>query len=132
MLYGEFLNGIEREHTQGTAYAYKVINNLYMEDKLKTHEDCYNFFNRNRNDFLWVDELNLGKGKKAVKPDNLTEEITEERAIEIINGEYGFERDKIEICATPYFDAWDFNFIVFSVKGYARVMQDGALYDVWR
>ncbi|MEG2081437.1 MAG: hypothetical protein RRZ68_07750, partial [Oscillospiraceae bacterium] len=108
MLYREFLNSIEREHTQGTTYAYKVINNLYMENRLKTHEDCYNFFNKNKNDFLWVDELILGKGKKAVKPDNLTEEITDERAIEIINGEYGFERDKIEICATPYFDAWDF------------------------
>lgn len=132
MLYSEFLTGIEKEHSEGTAYAYEVINKLYMEDQLKDHQEAFKYFNDNRNEFMWVNDLNIGNGKRINKSEHLKEIIPNDEAIEIINKEFGFEKDKIIICSTPYFEAWDDNFIVFLVKGYSRVFHSGELYDVLR
>lgn len=132
MLYSEFLNGINKEHGEGTAFAYQVINKLYMDDKIRTQADCFRFFNRYASDFMWVNDINLTNGMKAEKPKNLHESISYEEAIEIISEWYGFEADKIIICHTPYYAATDFNYIVFSVKRYERVLLNGELYDVSR
>jgi hypothetical protein len=100
MLYSEFLIGTNNEgngHLESLQYAYEVINQLYMTDKLKTHEECYECYLRNRYDFQWIDDLEIGPGGR--KAENTCKEIIDsEKAKDIINDEFGFERDKIKIC----------------------------------
>jgi hypothetical protein len=133
MLYGEFLIGTDNEgkgHLESLQHAYEVINALYMNDKLKTKEDCYECYRRNKNDFSWIDELDIGRGQKA--ENTCKRIISEEEAKNIINEQFAFERDKIEICGTAYYEATDWNFIRFMVKGYSRVYWNDGLYDVLR
>lgn len=132
MLYDEFLKGINENHSNGTLYAYDKINRLYMNDKLKTKNDCYKEYEANRNDYMWVNEMNIGQGRNAKKSEDLNSIITNERAREIISNEFGFDEQYIEICGLPYFEVWDYNHIAFMVKGYARVYNNGELYDIYR
>ena len=130
MLLEEFLAGIGREATDATVYAYKVINGLYMTDTLETKESAYDFFKRNRNDFNWIDELDIGRGGKVIN--TCKKLMDEEKAKKLINGWFCFEIDKIEICGPAYYEATDWNFIRFMVKGYSRVLWNDALYDIYR
>lgn len=132
MLYDEFLDGIGKESSDSTNYAYKVINELYMKDRLATKEEAYEFYNRNKHSFDWLDNLQIGIAKSIKKPDNLTMIISEEEAKKIINEEFCFEIDKIVICGTPYFEAYDFNWIIFDIKNYPRIYMDGMLYDIYK
>ena len=75
MLYSEFLHGINysRKATDGTLYAYEVINRMYMEDKLNTHEECYNYFDIHKDEFLFIDNpLYIGNKRYIERPENLT------------------------------------------------------------
>lgn len=132
MLYEEFLKGTESEPSESTRYAYRVINKLYMEDEIKTKTEAYKFYKRCKEDFDWIDKLEIGHGESVKKNDRLKCIISDDEAKRIINKEFCFEIDKIDICSTPYFEAYDFNFIVFIVKGYPRVYIDGKLYDIYR
>jgi hypothetical protein len=58
--------------------------------------------------------------------------ISSDEAKNIIHDQFCFERDKIEICGPAYYEATDWNFIRFMVKGYSRVYCNDSLYDVWR
>jgi hypothetical protein len=131
MLYDEFLKGTGKEPSEGMNYAYKVINQLYMGDQINSHEDVFNYYSKYKNNFDWVDELAIGHGNTAKKPGHLNGIISEEKAKEIINKEFCFEIDKIEVCSTPYFEAYDFNHIVFMVNRYPRVYSNGTLYDIY-
>ncbi len=135
MLYSEFLHGINysRKATDGTLYAYEVINRMYMEDKLNTHEECYNYFDIHKDEFLFIDNpLYIGNKRYIERPENLTTAIDDKRAIEIIAEEFCFDKSKIEICGQAYFDAWDFNFIIFkTLKDDVYLMKDSELYQVW-
>jgi hypothetical protein len=131
MLYSEFLNGTESTPSDATAYAYDVINKMYMADKLTDHKSCYDYYKSHKGTFTWVNDLDIGHGFNAKKSSNLNELITEQRAKEIINKEFCFELDKIEIVGCAYFDVWDFNHIVFTVKGYPRAYNNGQLYDIY-
>ena len=135
MLYSEFLHGINysRKPTDGTLYAYEVINRMYMEDKLNTHEECYNYFDIHKDEFLFIDNpLYIGNKHYIERPENLTTAVDDERAIEIIAEEFCFDKSKIKICGQAYFDAWAFNFIIFkTVKGDVYLMKDSELYQVW-
>jgi hypothetical protein len=130
MLYREFLTGTDREASDGMAYAYEKINHLYMTDKLRFKEDCFECFKRNINDFLWVDELDIG-GRKAENHCNAGDLISEENAKKEIAEEFGFDLNKIEICGPAYYSCSDLNFIRFIVSSYSWVMEDGQLYSVW-
>jgi hypothetical protein len=136
MLYEEFLKGIGKDPSEAMHYAYKKINAIYMNNglysSLKTKEDAYNYYNHYKDDYEWVDSLYIGNKKYIKKEDNLTRIISEDEAKKIINEEFCFELDKIDICATAYYEATDFNHIVFMVNGYARVFSEGELYDIWR
>ena len=130
MLYTEFLNGIDRSDSEAMQHAYKVMNGRYMEDGFDTKEDVYIFFNRwEHSTFNWIDDLCIGKGKKA--KNSCKTGITEEEAIIIINGLFCFESDKIQICGAAYYEATDLNFIRFEVNGYRRVFCDDTLWDIW-
>jgi hypothetical protein len=134
MLYGEFLTGTDNEgnsHLESIQYAYEVINRLYMKDILATHEDCYEFYRRNRYDFQWIDELKIGP--RGAKAENTCKKIISgDEAKDLINEQFAFERDKIEICGPAYYEATDWNFIRFMVKGYPRIYWNDSLYDIWR
>lgn len=133
MLYSEFLKGINRNHSEGTAFAYRVINKLYMDDKINTQADCFKAFKQDPDRFLWVDdEIYLGHGKTAKKPANLTEEISFDEAIDRISDEFGFAKEKIIICSTPYYFATDMQYIIFSVRNYTWAWLNGDIYEVWR
>lgn len=132
MLYDEFLKGIGKQASEAMAYAYKVINKMYMDEKLKSKLEAYGYYSQHQNDFNWIDDLNIGHGWNAKKSDGLTTIITEEEAKKIINEEFCFEIDKMEICGTPYFEVYDYNHICFMVKGYPRVYNNGMLYDIHR
>lgn len=132
MLYKEFLIGIGKKPSEGMIYAYKTINELYMSDQINTHKDAFKYYSRYKNDFDWVDELDIGHRHTAKKLEHLTGIISEDKAKEIINKEFCFEIDKIQVCGTPYFEAYDFNHIAFIINGYPRVYSNGDLYDIQR
>jgi hypothetical protein len=134
LLYSEFLEGTGKPESEGMAYAYKVINKLYQDDKLGSKLEAYGYYSKNRTDFNWLDEMYIGHSQYCPKPEGLTASdiISEEAAKKIINKEFCFEIDKIEICGTPYYYATDFNYITFMVRGYARVFINGDLHDIYR
>lgn len=87
--------------------------------------------------------------------DHTTRELTDEEAADMIASEFGFDRSKIVIVhevityeinrhrqlrkvgTTPrkaLFNAWDWNYIVFNIKGNVTMgweMHDGALQQYW-
>ena len=133
MLYTEFLTGIERDHSEGTAFAYRVINKFYMDDKIHTQADCFKMFNQNPDNFLWVDsKIHLTNGMIAEKPANLAEEISFDEAIDRINDEFGFAKEKIIICSTPYYFATDMQYIIFAVRNHIWAWLNGDIYEVSR
>lgn len=132
MLYNEFLKGTGKEPSEGMIYAYQIINELYMSDQLNSHDEAFKYYSRHKYDFEWVDELDIGRGYTAKKLDHLNGIISEDKAKDIINKEFCFEIDKIQVCGTPYFEAYDFNHIVFIVNGYSRAYSNGTLYDIVR
>ena len=130
MLYEEFLKGIEREGTEATQYAFKLINRAYMGDKFLTKEQAYESFLRNSNNYDWIDVLDVGHGRKV---ENTCKTLMDEKdARNLINEWFGFELDKIEICGQAYYEATDWNLIRFMVKGYPRVLWNDQLYDIYR
>ena len=62
---------------------------------------------------------------------NCATEISEERAIVEINREWGFERSKIKIIGTPYYDATDWHFIRFDCCCMTWLWFNGNLHQVY-
>jgi hypothetical protein len=136
MLYEEFLRGTNNEdrgHLESVWAAYEFLNKRYMGDDryLRTKEDCYKCYLENyRHDFDWIDDPDIGLEWKI--ENTCKRIISAGEATNIINEWFGFERDKIIICGKAYYEATDWNYIRFIVKGYTRVLWNDRLYDVWR
>lgn len=71
-------------------------------------------------------------GPKRWVVNNCGEEISAERAMQIVNEEWGFEAGRIEILGTPYYDATDWNFIRFRCAGVDWVMHNDSLDQVYQ
>lgn len=71
-------------------------------------------------------------GPKRWAVNNCGEEIPTERAKQIINDEWGFEINRIEILGTPYYDATDWNFIHFRCANVDWVMHNDSLDQVYQ
>jgi len=137
MLYDEFLTGIATHDykpcsSPAIEYAYQIINALYMADKLDSKEAAIIYYHRYIDRFSWLDELSIGHGHNAKKSDSLTARITDEEAKQLINREYCFELEHIQICGPAYYAATDWNHIPFMIKGYARIYSNGSLWDIYR
>lgn len=70
-------------------------------------------------------------GPKQWKISTCDEVISEDRALLLINSEFGFEASRIRLLGTPYYDATDWNFIRFRCGPYDWLMQDGELYQIY-
>lgn len=71
-------------------------------------------------------------GPKRWAVNNCGETISEERAILLLNSEWGFEASRIKLLGTPYYDATDWNFIPFRCGSCDWIMQDGGLYQIYQ
>lgn len=71
-------------------------------------------------------------GPKRWAVNTCGETISEERAIQRLNSEYGFEASRIKLLGTPYYDATDWNFICFHCGPYDWIMQDGELHQIYQ
>ena len=71
-------------------------------------------------------------GPKRWAVNTCGETISEERAIQRLNSEYGFEASRIKLLGTPYCDATDWNFICFRCGPYDWLMQDGELHQIYQ
>ena len=71
-------------------------------------------------------------GPKRWAVNTCGETISEERAIQRLNSEYGFEASRIKLLGTPYYDATDWNFICFHCGPYDWLMQDGELRQIYQ
>lgn len=71
-------------------------------------------------------------GPKRWAVNNCSEKISEDRALLLLNSEWGFEVDRIELLGVPYYDATDWNFICFRCGRYNWLMQDGTLYQIYQ
>lgn len=60
------------------------------------------------------------------------EEISEDRALLLINSEYGFEASRIKLLGVPYYDATDWNFICFRCGCYDWLMRNGELCQIYQ
>ena len=71
-------------------------------------------------------------GPKCWAVNNCGEAISEERAIQRLNSEWGFEASRIKLLGTPYYDATDWNFIPFRCGRYDWIMQNGDLHQIYQ
>lgn len=62
---------------------------------------------------------------------NCSMEIPEERAVLLVNSEWGFEASRIKLRDTPYYEAADMNFISFQCGPLGWVMRNGDLYQIY-
>lgn len=63
-------------------------------------------------------------GSKRWAVNNCCETISEDRAILLLNSEWGFEASRIKLLGTPYYDATDWNYICFRCGSCDWVMQE--------
>ncbi len=132
MLYSEFLKGIREYGNDATYYAYEVINKLYSEDKLKSQAEAFDYYCRHKSQFSWIDPVYAGYGLLLKKHDSMVDPVGIDYAKEIINKEFGFEIDKIQICGNPYYECSDMNHIVFICGSWSWCMHDGEIYQAFR
>ena len=71
-------------------------------------------------------------GPECWAVNNCGEAISEERAIQRLNSEWGFEASRIKLLGTPYYDATDWNFIPFRCGRYDWIMQNGDLHQIYQ
>jgi len=71
-------------------------------------------------------------GRNRWEVNSCCEEITVERAQQIVNRGWGFETALVEIIGTPYYDATDWHFIQFRCKGMGWVMCNDSLYQIYQ
>jgi len=62
---------------------------------------------------------------------NCYTEISEDKAIIEVNGEWGFEASRVKIIGTPYYDATDYQFIRFDCAHMTWLWKNGSLYQVY-
>lgn len=62
---------------------------------------------------------------------NCGAEVSEDDAKEAINSEWGFEKDRVQIIGTPYYDATDWQFIRFDCGHMTWLWKNGNLYQVY-
>jgi hypothetical protein len=130
VLLEEFCKGIGEPVTEATAAAYKVLNAMYMADKMGTKEEVYDRFLRSRNDWMWIDKPQIGHGRYAINTCKTL--MDDDEAVALIADWFGFQPELIRICGPAYYEATDWNYIRFMVKGYPRVLHNDSLWDVWR
>lgn len=71
-------------------------------------------------------------GPKSWAVNTCDEEIPEDRALLLINSEYGFEASRIKLLGTPYYDATDWNFICFHCGACDWIMRNGELCQIYQ
>lgn len=71
-------------------------------------------------------------GPKRWEVNNCDETISEERAIVLLNSEWGFEASRIKLLGTPYYESTDWNFIGFRCGPYDWLMRDGELCQLYQ
>lgn len=71
-------------------------------------------------------------GPKRWEVNSCDKSISEERAVLLVNPEWGFEASRIKLLGTPYYKATDWNFICFRCGPYDWLMQDGDLYQIYQ
>ena len=52
MLYTEFLTGTDQKDSEGVRHAYEAINRLYMQGRIDSKEDAYEFFKEFKQAFI--------------------------------------------------------------------------------
>lgn len=62
---------------------------------------------------------------------NCGTEVSEDEAKEAINSEWGFEKDRVQLIGTPYYDATDWQFIRFDCGHMTWLWKNGNLYQVY-
>ncbi len=71
-------------------------------------------------------------GPKRWVVNNCGEEISTDRAKQIISNQWGFDIGRIEILSTPYYDATDWNFIRFRCANVDWVMHNDSLDQIYQ
>lgn len=109
---------------------YRILSSLAAEKKL-TAGDLYQYarFRWCLKDPCAVVAFQIGREKYQVN--NCDEEIPEEAARIKVCEEFGFEASRIKIIGTPYYEATDWNFIRFNCAGWAWLMANGAIKQVY-
>lgn len=127
----EFLSELQVEDVTEGRRLYAALHPLVEKGAIKAF-DLYQYAR-----FKWclhhpeaVIACEIGPKRWAVN--NCGEEVTEGRAKQLLNEEWGFEVSQIMILGTPYYDATDWNFIRFRCKGVEWVMCNDSLYQVYQ
>lgn len=128
----EFL--AERGATGDNVLARQLYHKLFslVEKRALTALELYRFARfgwcRNRPEAV----IAYQTGPKSWAVNTCGEEIPEDRALLLINSEYGFEISRIKLLGTPYYDATDWNFICFRCGPYDWLMRNGDLHQIYQ
>lgn len=128
----EFLQELQAdEHTDTAQQLYSVLLGYVKKDALS----AYGLYQYAR--FWWCIKhpeavIAYQTGPKRWEVNNCDDTISEERAIVLLNSEWGFEASRIKLLGTPYYEATDWNFICFRCGPYDWLMRDGELHQIYQ
>lgn len=127
----EFLTEAKMQGEEAAKEVYNALAALVAGGKLTT-ADVYRYAR-----FRWclknasaIVAYQVERDKWAVN--NCDTEISEEAARIAVCEEFGFEASRVRIIGTPYYDATDYNFIRFDCGGWAWLMRNGSIYQVYQ
>jgi hypothetical protein len=126
LLYEDFLVRINKPHSEAAAYAFECMRDLYYSEPMSlstlyNHRFAWVYYS-------WVDRPEIENNKYA--ENTCPTIISRDKAIEVIHLNLGFDKRLIRIAGTAYYEATDWNYIRFAVRGWAFVFQDDSLYVV--
>ena len=127
----EFLCEAKKHESEATKKVYAALSALVESGKLAA-SDIYSYarFRWCLNDENAIVAYQIERGKWQVN--NCDTEITEDAAKIRVCQEFGFEASRIKIIGNPYYDATDYNFIRFDCGGWAWLMRNGSIYQVYQ
>ena len=123
------------EHYRETAGdVYEILVGYVNENKL-TNRDVYYYAAHSwcmcKPEAIIAYETGPGTGPRAWSVNTCSDEITDEKALDYINREWGFEISRIELLGKAYYCATDYMFIRFDCGHMTWLWTNGTLFQVY-
>lgn len=126
----EFNAALCRNGNQYSSALYGVLRDLVEKKIMKPGEVyAYAFYHWCANAPEAVIAFQTGRSEWTVN--NCDAAITVEQALDEVNQEWGFQKDKIQIIGQPYYEATDWQFIRFNAPHMGWLWANGSIYQVY-